>query len=265
MWEDALPICLENGDPDVGSDSPLFPAVCLVLSPKGFGTGFFLGERAQVITARHVVRHEDDSPGEPAAKVMICWIPTGRGFLFIAPAVIVRDDWRTDLALLRLEKPEELPTPLSCAGLTMLGSSPAMLRDRVFFEAFRTKDAGGFEFRRIRARVMHARAVAPGGLEQRIMTLDASAWPGASGAPVFSTTGDVVGIVTDVMRDTGETIIRDARWILHLWDAEHGSHDFETATPVIHFPERPPARYNMGFQAADWSQRLRRLAQAFLR
>jgi S1-C subfamily serine protease len=216
----------------------MFPAICLVWSKSSYGTGFFLGERGNIITAGHSVRETVDQSEPPEAVVLVLWGYTNSRFRFCAPAEVVREDWRTDLALLRLMPgPSKRPMPQSPASLTVLSSSPAMLGDQVFFETFRRDEAnkGRFEFERVHARVVRTEAVAPGGLEQRLLLLDAQAWPGASGSPVFSKTGEVIGIATGVLRKTNQTGVRDARWIAALWDGEKGGPS-NVSPPVILFP-----------------------------
>ena len=231
-----MPIALATGDPAPGGQPPLFTATCVIFTPGGQGTGFFVGERANVITARHVVREDKDQSSDAQPPVFVCWVCTGKGFLFISPARIVKEDWRTDLALLRLDNPEIFPQPLAHSSLTLLASAPAMLRDPVFFETFRRTAGGHYEFCRVYGRVAHADALALSGLEQRIMTLDVAAWPGASGSPVFSKTGQVLGVLTAFRRDKGDAIMRDARWILQLLKAANGDTVSSPAAPLISFP-----------------------------
>jgi S1-C subfamily serine protease len=208
----------------------------VVVTPLGCGTGFFVGERANVITARHVVREDKDQSSDAQPPVFVCWLCTGKGFLFIAPARIVQEDWRTDLALLRLDHPEVLPRPLAHSSIALLESAPAMLRDPVFFETFRRTARGDYEFCRVYGRVAHASALALGGLEQRLITLDVAAWGGASGSPVFSKTGQVVGVLTAMRRDKGQAVMRDSRWILQLLKAAHGDPVSSPAAPLVSFP-----------------------------
>lgn len=215
----ALSIALATGDPEPGGLPPVFTAICLVLTRTGYGTGFFVGERANVVTARHVVRKDkhNEPVHEDERAVLVCWVATGRGFLFHALAEVVREDERTDLALLRLKNPEQLPRPLSLDSLTSLSPVPAMPRDFVYFDAFRRPPVGGFECRRVQARVKQIEAFTSCGLEQRILTLDAKSWPGASGSPVFSKSGEVVGVLTNARPASGEAMIRDGRWLWELF------------------------------------------------
>ena len=254
--------CLATGDPYDGIP-PLFTAICRVYSLRGsMGTGFFVGERQHIITARHVV-FSTEAPDEPPAKILIGWVYSGGSFLFRIPAEVVADDWRTDLALLRLDDAAQLPRPLSESSLSLLASSPVMLRDRVYFEGFKYEDVRGDVFCRVHGQVKHARAEAPGGLEQRILTLDAPAWKGASGSPVFSKPGQVVGVLTASHLETNEAVFRDARWILQLLRTAQGDPDPKpdsTLTPFPRFAEIPPPRFDPGVSFAGWAQRIKRLA-----
>src|SRR5271166_1800949 len=146
----------------------------MVRTLTGYGTGFFVGERANVLTARHVVCK--DKPGaaqDELLVIFVCWVLTTRGYLFNAPAYIVREDSRTDLALLRLMNPEEFPRPLSLDSLTSLSPEPAICGDLVYFDSFRRKPVDGFECHRVHARVKQTHALTDHGLQQRILTLDA--------------------------------------------------------------------------------------------
>jgi S1-C subfamily serine protease len=260
--EKLLATYLATGDPYDGVP-PLFTAICRVYSSLGAGTGFFVGERRHIITARHVVFPKDSS-SEPLPEILIGWVYTGSTFLFSIPATVVCDDWRTDLALLRLDDAAQLPSPLSESSLSILASSPAMLGDRVVFEGFRHIDMSGDVFCRVQGRVKHAYAAAPGGLEQRILTLDVTSWPGSSGSPVFSKPGQVVGVVTAGIRERNEAIFRDARWILQLLQKAQGDPVSRPAAKVIPFPilaEIPAPRIPPDLRLASWSQRLKRLTQ----
>ena len=235
------------GEPEPGGGlPPVFPAICLVRTWNGFGTGFFVGERANVVTARHVICHDerDDSdcesknptrdpndpannrepgecePGKPERQeqaIVVCWVCTGRGFLFNAVAEIVHEDRRTDLALLRLKNPEEFPRPLSLDSVTSLSPVLALPGDFVYFDAFRRTPRDTFECCRVRARVKKIEPAKIEGLHQRILTLDAHAWPGSSGSPVFSRSGEVIGVITNCLRDTAEAVVRDGCCVWELF------------------------------------------------
>jgi len=216
-----------------------------------------------VVTAHHVVCKDNDPP-DVQPKVTVLWVPTGEDFLFSASAPVVLSDWRTDLALLRLEHPEELPVPLSAASLTVLSSTPAVLGDYVSFEAFERTSRNRYGFRSVRAQVKRAIAIAPGGLEQRVLMLDATAWPGASGGPVFSQAGQVVGIISAIHRKTRETLIRDARWVLDMWDAPHGFRFSDAIRLMRNYGDQLRPAGNDRPQLVGWPQRLRNFAQRLL-
>lgn len=257
-----MAICVATGDPQSDIPSP-FPAICRVYTKRGCGTGFFIGERQYIVTARHVVCKEkgENEPKQVFPSVLIGWGYTGRSFLVVTPASVVCHDWRTDLALLRPDMPDDLPKPLSEDSLNMLCSSPAMLRDRVFFESFQGRPGEGERFYRVPAQVTHATAIAPDGLEQRMLTLDAAAWPGASGSPVFSQAGQVVGILTNAVRDTNEGMFRDSRWVLRLLSAVQSNVGSRAASTVIPFPASKVVRQRTeaSLRLEGWAVRMKRL------
>ena len=256
--------CLATGDPD-WDIPPVFTRACLVQSPCGRGNGFFLFERGCVVTAAHVVCQTDDRRAQLQSQVSISWAFTGKTYLFTVPIVVASHNRQCDIAILRLDDPEVLPRPLPDDSVTMLSSSPAMLGDRIFLEAFEPTETGGFIFRRLEGRVTNSVAVTSGFLEQRILLADVGVWPGASGAPIFSKTGQVVGLVSGSMRSTHETTIRDSRWILPLAKMAYG---LGAATPprsVIPFPGPLRRGYVTRVKPEVWSQRLRRFAGRVLR
>ena len=71
-----------------------------------------------------------------------------------------------------------------------------MLGDRVVFEGFRYIEIPSGAYSAGSGRVKHAYAAAPGGLEQRILTLDVT-WPGSGGCLYFLSLGRrLQGVVT---------------------------------------------------------------------
>lgn len=111
----------------------------------------------------------------------------------------------------------------------------------------------------------NAVAVAPGGLEQRILCVDVSTWPGSSGAPIFSRTGQVADLVTGVMRSTCETTVRDSRWMIALLKMAVFQSFCEAAYVGGPFPRAVSRRvYVTRMKPEVWSQRLRRFANGIL-
>jgi len=224
--------CLAMGDPEAGGIPPVFTAICLVRAGISCATGFFVSDRADVVTARHVVckdKHEEPTTqvgnSKPLAgdtrdngfAVVVSWLSSGRHFLFNAPADLIREDRRTDLALLRLRNPEEFPRPVSLESVTTLSLSPSMPGDFVYFDSFWRSPSKSFEVFRLEARVKQIIGITIAGLEQRILKLDVEAWPGASGSPVFSTSGKVIGVITAGRVGSGESLVRDGRWVWELF------------------------------------------------
>jgi Trypsin-like peptidase domain len=259
----ALPIAIATGDPDPGGLPPVFTAICLVVTPTGRGTGFFVGERANVVTARYVVcKDKPDNPADDPARntdrraqnprdaaqdgpppIVVCWVSTGRGFLFNAPAEIVREDPRTDVALLRLKNPEEFPRPLTLDSVTSLSPKPARPGDFVYFDTFQRMPSQEFQIRRVQARVKQSYSVRDHSLEQRVLALDAKAWPGSSGSPVFSTSGEVIGILTGSHAESDEALVRDGCWLWELFGNMHPGTRRKSAAAVIPFPWFPPPSF----------------------
>jgi len=136
---------LATGDPEPATP-PVFTRVCLVDSPPRRGNGFFIGGRGYVITAAHVIC---EARAKLPPKVFVSWVFTGTTFLFAVPTVVVCHDWRSDIAVLRLDDPDVLPRPLLNDSVTMPSLSPAMLGDRIFCEAFQPAETGGHNFRRL--------------------------------------------------------------------------------------------------------------------
>ncbi len=255
--------CLVAGDPDPGGFPPIFTSICLVVTQRGFGTGFFVGERSNVVTARHVIRADepDEHPHDESPVILVCWVLTDKSFLFTTPAEVVAEDGRSDVALLRLKSPEELPKPLSLDSVASLSREPATRGDWLYFDAFRRIPSGAFELCRVQARVKQIDLITVTGQEQRILTLDAKGWRGASGSPVFSTCGQVVGVLTAGVANSGEAIVRDGQ---SVWELFGKTPTRGPETGVISFPPPSFAPYTSPAPVPWWS-RLRRLGVKFVR
>jgi S1-C subfamily serine protease len=241
----------------------MFTATCLVVTRNGHGTGFFVGDRANVVTARHVVCKDKPgdslqdhahlaSDGRPA--VVVCWVLMSGNFFFSTPAEIVREDRRTDLALLRLKNTKEFPRPLSLESLTSLSPCPAMFGDFVYFDAFRFTPRDGFECRRVQARVKRVGESAQGSRRQRFLTLDAKAWPGSSGSPVFSKAGPVIGVLTN-RSWSGEAMVRDIPCVRELFRSTVPVSLGELGAVSLPFAPLSFARYSN----ETWWDRVRRV------
>jgi len=89
--------------------------------------------------------------------------------------------------------------------------------DFVYFDSFWRSPSKTFEAFRLEARVKQVIGINVAGLEQRILKLDVEAWPGASGSPVLSTSGKVIGVITAGRVGGGESMVRDGRWIWKLF------------------------------------------------
>ncbi|MBS3997295.1 MAG: trypsin-like peptidase domain-containing protein [Hydrogenophaga sp.] len=170
------------------------------------GTGFLVGDGQRVVTNAHVLPDGPASPGEPALVVQV---RTGAGEWQVRAATLVGRDDARDLALLHM------------AGATgpalRLGDSARVREgDSLAFTGFPIGGVLGFAPVTHRALVSSITAAAlPSPSAHRlkeqairslrqgsfnIFQLDATAYPGNSGGPLFHPdTGEVVGVMNMVL------------------------------------------------------------------
>lgn len=168
------------------------------------GTGFVVGDGTQAITNAHVL----PSQNEPDAPELAVLTRTPQGNTNIRRARVITKNIDRDLALIRIEGP-----PLSA--LKIGDSSMVQEGQAIAFTGFPIGGALGFSPVTHRGIVAAITPIAtPGGNAKQIneklinqikrgsfeiFQLDATAYPGNSGSPLFDTeTGLVVGVINMV-------------------------------------------------------------------
>ena len=175
------------------------------------GTGFVVGDGTLIATNNHVVPQATDAANR---EVVAIAIPQGGGDAIVREATIVARDTEHDLAILRLIGPTLQPVRLGDSTQVREGQSFA-------FTGFPLGGAIGLYPTTHHAWVS---AITPVALPQAtsrtldaalikrlrserfgIFQLDATAYPGNSGSPMFSVeTGDVIAIVNMVFVKGGK-------------------------------------------------------------
>lgn len=193
------------------------------------GTGFLVGDGQTVVTNAHVLPG-DSSPGEAPALVVQIRQPSGEWQM--RPARIMGTETSRDLALLRMEGP---PGPAM-----RLGDSKAVREGAdLAFMGFPIGGVLGFSVVTHRATVSSITSAAlpspsAGRLSERairglrggtfdIFQLDATAYPGNSGGPLFDpNTGDVVGVLNMVLiKGTRESALSQPSGISYAIPSSH--------------------------------------------
>lgn len=179
------------------------------------GSGFAVGDGTSVVTNFHVLPAAGDPEGAPTLMVQV---PRGRGELEGRPARLLATDRAHDLALLKIDGPAVRPLPLDADDRTREGDAVAII-------GFPIGGVLGYSpvtHRGIVSSITRIALPAPSAqrLDERavarlrevpfdIYQLDATAYPGHSGAPVLdAATGEVVGVVNMVLvRGTRESAL----------------------------------------------------------
>lgn len=168
------------------------------------GTGFVVGNGNQVATNAHVVPESTD----PDGPTLVIQMRNANGELQLRRAYIASRDKEHDLAVMRIEGPALPPLKLANSDSVREGQN-------IGFTGFPIGGALGFSPVTHRGIVSSITPIAlPGGnaqqLNQRlirqlkngvfnIFQLDATAYPGNSGSPVFNTeSGEVIGAINMV-------------------------------------------------------------------
>lgn len=178
------------------------------------GTGFVVGNGNLIATNSHVVPES----GDLDAPVLVIQARNANGETQIRRAFLASRDRDHDLAVLRIEG-----TPLPAVKLR--GSDTVREGQLIAFTGFPIGGALGFSPVTHRGMISSITPIAlPGGNSQQIneklirrikdgafniFQLDATAYPGNSGSPVFDVdTGDVIGVINMVfIKGTKETAL----------------------------------------------------------
>lgn len=179
------------------------------------GTGFVVGDGNFVVTNFHVLPPAAEAAPQAALSVLV---PGGRASSATRRAELVASDRTHDLVLLKIDGPALPPLRLAAAGSAregqaialmgfpiggVLGFSPVTHRGiiaSITAVALPAPAAQSLDARRVAA-------LRDGAFE--IFQLDATAYPGNSGGPVFdAASGDVIGVINMVLvRGTRESAL----------------------------------------------------------
>ena len=193
------------------------------------GTGFVVGQGVQVITNAHVLPDDVEKAG---ASALVVQVRGGDGRWQMRPASLLERSSEHDLALLRMDGP-------AAPAMTVGDSARVREGDALAFMGFPIGGMLGFSVVTHRAMVSSITAAAlPSptadklkaqairGLRDgtfNIFQLDATAYPGNSGGPLFDPeTGVVVGVVNMVLiKGTRESALSQPSGITYAIPAVH--------------------------------------------
>lgn len=162
---------------------------------QGLGSGFLIRADGLIITNEHVVR---------GATEVVVTLSDGRDF----GADVVGTDEVTDLAVLRLRQaPANLPVaPLGSSASLIIGEWAIAIGNPFGFYLANAEPT-------VTAGVISAfgRNIIPGGEESRTYYLDmiqtdASINPGNSGGPLLNAAGDVIGVNSSILSQSGGSV-----------------------------------------------------------
>lgn len=192
------------------------------------GTGFVIGNGNLVATNSHVVPENN----EPDAPVLVIQTRNASGESLVRRAYLATRDKDHDLAVLRIEG-AALPA------LKLRNSDSVREGQLIGFTGFPIGGALGFSPVTHRGMISSITPIAlPGGNAQQlnekvirriktgtfnIFQLDATAYPGNSGSPVFETdTGDVIGVINMVfIKGSKETALSQPSGISYAIPINH--------------------------------------------
>ncbi len=161
----------------------------------GLGSGFIINPRGLVLTNDHVVH---------GATELVVTLPDGRDF----PAEIVGTDEVNDVALLRLQLPaNSAPLPVARVGSSanlMIGEWVVAIGNPLGFLLSNTEPtvtAGVVSG--IHRNMLPSGQQEEGGVYLDMIQTDASINPGNSGGPLVNALGEVVGINSSILSQSG--------------------------------------------------------------
>jgi S1-C subfamily serine protease len=186
------------------------------------GTGFVVGDGRQVVTNAHVLPRNPD-PAQPERLVVLAQVD---GRPRVLPARVERIDIAHDLALLTLDGPPLPSLPLGDASRVREGMEVA-------FTGFPLGMALGLvpvthrgivsAITPVASRAGGARDLSPQTIERLrqpffVFQLDATAYPGNSGSPLFDPrTGEVLGVLNSVLvKKSKEAALSDPSGISYV-------------------------------------------------
>jgi S1-C subfamily serine protease len=157
------------------------------VSVGGLGSGVLVSNNGEVLTAAHVVQ---------SAERVLVEFPTGEEI----PAVVVGSVPSADLALLRLEH-----RPMGVLPVPMGNSDSVEVGDQVIvigapLGVSHTLTVGHVSARRQLDRTLGAL------FQAELLQTDAAINQGNSGGPMFNMAGEVVGIVSHIISQTGSSV-----------------------------------------------------------
>ncbi len=203
------------------TDSPRF---------RYMGTGFVVGNGMRVVTNAHVVAQW--SLAQSADLALVVQVPAANGIWSMRPAQALETDGQHDLALLHIDGPAAPALALADSGQVREG-------DDLAFTGFPVGGLLGFSPVTHRATVSSITTLAlpsPTGRQLsssairslrdgkiEVFQLDATAYPGNSGGPLFDPrSGSVVGVINMVLvKSTRESALSQPSGITYAIPGRH--------------------------------------------
>ena len=203
------------------TDSPRF---------RYMGTGFVVGNGMRVVTNAHVVAQW--SLAQSADLALVVQVPAANGIWSMRPAQALETDGQHDLALLHIDGPAAPALALADSGQVregddlaftgfpvggLLGFSPVTHRATV--SSITTRALPSPTGRQLSSSAI--RSLRDGKIE--VFQLDATAYPGNSGGPLFDPrSGSVVGVINMVLvKSTRESALSQPSGITYAIPGRH--------------------------------------------
>ena len=162
------------------------------------GTAFGVGASGLLVTNKHVVHTES---GQPAKKIAVIFANT-KGWI---PAHIVRVSADDDLALIQIDRPGTYPVVSGVSregALARVGTSVASIGYPLALDT--PMEGTGL------SDITASTTMTPGTVSKRlanVLQMDSWSGHGASGSPVFDSSGNVVGVIYGGARESGGRIV----------------------------------------------------------